>query len=160
MTLGFEPDRINLDGLEKLLKALKTSSKPVARVGILGSKDTRSSGASNATIGAVHEYGSFSRGIPQRSFLRVPISAGLQAKLQSSGMMTEEATKEVLKLGSVIPWLKKAAVAAEGTVLDAFDSEGPGWAPWKDPNYTNNANMILNDTGQLRDSITSDVKEK
>ncbi len=151
----------NIQGLEKLLKALK-AKPPQARVGILSSGATRgdNNGSSNAEIGAVHEFGAPKRNIPPRSFLRVPISENLGKEMEKSGAFDADTISEVLKEGSVIPWLRKIAVLAEGCVSDAFATGGGGkWAPWKRANYTNNANMLLVDTTQLRASVTSEVKE-
>jgi hypothetical protein len=153
---------LNVEGLDKLLKALK-SDMPTARVGILGEKNTRSSkggsAPTNAEIGAAHEFGAPARGLPQRSFLRVPLSENLQKKMESSGALDQDVMKAVLKQGTVIPWLKKIAVLAEGIVSEAFDTGGFGkWPKWKSPNYSNNANQLLVDTAQLRNSITSEVK--
>lgn len=159
MGAAFEPDTVKIDGLDKLLKALK-GKPPVARVGILSGKDARKEGPGNAEIGAAHEYGVPSRGLPARSFLRMPLSERLGPTMESSGLLGPEETKEVLKSGTVVPWLKKVAVVAEGVVREAFETQGFGkWKPWKDPNYTNNAMQVLVDTGQLKNSITSEVKE-
>ena len=64
----------------KRLGALFAGSPKIVRVGILsGPKMTRKkktdpkSTASNAEIGAKQEYGSFTEGIPPRSFLHMPL---------------------------------------------------------------------------------------
>jgi hypothetical protein len=151
-------------GLDKLLKALKMTQPPVARVGILGgSKNVRAGNdgnSSNATIGAAHEFGAPAQGIPERSFLRVPIAEHLQKEMESSGALDKEVMADVIKDGTIVPWLKKVAVLAEGIVADAFATAGFGkWPAWKNTGYTNNAGQVLVDTGQLRNSITSEVKE-
>lgn len=155
---------INTKGLDQILKALK-GKMPQARVGILGGKAVRNAQGgnktpSNAEVGAVHEYGAPARGIPARSFLREPISDNLDKEIEKSGALDKEVLKQVIKDGSTLPWMKKIAVLAEGIVAEAFDSGGFGkWKQWKNPNYTNNAGQLLVDTKQLRDSITSEVKE-
>lgn len=158
---------MNVKGLDQLLKALKSSRPPTARIGIIGAKagphlssSKQKTSATNADIGAVHEYGAPSQGIPQRSFLRIPISERLEKEMEQSGALSSEATADVLKEGSTVPWLKKIAILAERIVAGAFDSAGYGrWPAWKNASYTNNANQILVDTQQLRNSITSEVKE-
>lgn len=148
-------------GLDQLIKALK-NGMPRACVGILGSKTIRGKtqgNQTNAAIGAIHEYGSPAKNIPIRSFLRVPISEHLNKKMESSGALDETVLKEVVKSGTVVPWLKKIAILAESVVHEAFETGGFGkWPGWKNPNYKNNHGRILEDTGQLRDSITSEVK--
>lgn len=163
---------LEIKGLNQLLKALKSVRPPVIRIGIIGAKagphfaiakpgqKAPKSAPTNAEIGAAHEFGAPTRGLPQRSFLRVPLADRLNKEMELSGALSEATTKDVIKEGSVVPYLKKIAVMAEGIVAGAFDSGGYGkWPAWKNSNYHNNANQLLVDTGQLRNSITSEVKE-
>lgn len=162
MSAEFDDDTVNVRGLEKLLKALK-AKPPSSRVGIIGSpprekKDGEKSAPTNAEVGATHEFGTSTH--PVRSFLRVPISENLQKEMQARGLLNKDTLAEVIKLGSILPWMTEVALSAEACVLDAFDTGGNGkWPAWKTPNYTNNAGQLLVDTHQLRDSITTAVKE-
>lgn len=149
---------MNLKPLERLLKSLK-GNIPEVRVGILGDKDARTKGnaKSNATIGAKHEFGSAE--VPQRSFLRVPITEHMQEYLDKSGFFDKDALSKVITNASLIVWVKKIGLIAETIVADGFASGGFGkWAKWRNPNYTNNTGQILVDTQQLRNSISSEVK--
>jgi phage gpG-like protein len=153
---------IELKGLDQLIKALK-QKPPVVRIGVLGN-EARPTGKNqkavptNATVGAVHEFGAPARGIPQRSFLRTPLSENLNKELENSGLLDKQALSDVIKSGTMIPWMEKIAIVAEGIVDDAFETSGYGkWPQWKDPHYTNEGGMLLVDTGSLRDSITSKV---
>lgn len=154
-----ETIELNTKGLDQLVRALK-GKLPQVRVGILGSKSNRGNakdGQTNASIGAEHEFGS-SR-MPVRSFLRMPISTFLNKKMENSGAFDEDVLRDVVKQATIVPWLKKVAVLAEAIVQEAFDTSGWGqWPKWRNPNYRNGNNRILDDTGQLRDSITSEVK--
>lgn len=149
--------KFDVKGLNQILKSLK-GKQPTVRVGILGSTNPRTGKQnSNATIGAAHEFGT-SR-LPQRSFLRVPLTDHLNERLEKSQAFDKDALKDVIKSGTVIPWLEKVAKIAEQIVLDAFQSGGFGkWPAWKRPGYTNRTGMLLIDTQQLRNSITSEVK--
>jgi phage gpG-like protein len=155
---------IELKGLNQLVKALK-AKPPVVRIGILGSgaratKSGQNKSISNATIGAVHEFGAPARGIPQRSFLRIPLTDNLNKELEQTGLLDKDTLNAVIKSGSMLPWMKQVAIAAEAVVDDAFENSGNGkWPKWKDPNYTNEGGMLLVDTGSLREAITSEVKE-
>lgn len=155
--IGEDTVYLNTKNLDNILKAFKTNMSR-ARVGILGAKTTRKDpGSTNAGIGAIHEFGSSK--MPMRSFLRVPISENLQKRMESSGALDKDVLNEVVKTASFIPWLKKVAVLAEGIVAEAFESGGFGkWPAWRTKGYKNYNNRILDDTGQLKDSITSDVK--
>lgn len=149
---------INIKGLEQLLKAV-TKPVPSIRVGILGASP-RSEGkgpkqTTNATVGAAHEFGTTK--LPQRSFLRVPLTDELQKSLERSGAFTKAALAEVVATGSLAPWIQKAGIVAEGVVLGAFDTSGYG--KWKPSDMTKKENhQTLVETQQLRNSITHEVK--
>ncbi len=154
-----EDTEIRLEGLDKLLKALK-AQPPTIRVGILGSNGAaRTDGkTTNATIGMVHENGLGN--CPQRSFLRVPLTDNLGKEIEASGALDNDVMKAVIASGTLEPWAKKIAVLAEGIVLTAFDSSGYGkWAALKPQTLRRKKlTSILVETQQLRDSITSEVK--
>lgn len=146
---------MKLKGLEQIIKALKVNV-PTAKVGVMGSKNVRNDGTTNAQVGAAHEFGTAT--IPQRSFLRVPIADHLEKKLENSGAFDKETLALVVKQGDARPWMKKVAITAEAIVQEAFETGGFGkWPPWKDPNYHNDDNRLLVDTRQLRESISSEV---
>lgn len=162
MAAQFENDTIELKGLDQLLKALK-AKPPQIKIGVLGNtsrapKHGDKKIPSNATIAAVHEFGAPGRNIPQRSFLRIPITENLNKELAKSGLINEDHLKEVIKQGSILPWAESVAVVALGIVDDAFETQGNGkWPGWSNPNYTNEGGTLLVDTGQLRQSITKEV---
>lgn len=150
---------LEVKGLDQLLKALK-AKPPVARVGILGSSPRKEGeqgrGSSNAEVGAAHEFGTST--LPQRSFLRAPISEHLQSKMESSGALDRDTLDQVIKKGSVMPWLGKVTKLAENIVNEAFDTGGFG--KWKQSDMTHKKNhQTLVETQQLRNSISSEVKE-
>lgn len=153
-------ETFEIKGLEQLIKALK-AQPPKAKLGILGSSARTANGKkgpSNAMIGAAHEFGTTT--IEQRSFLRMPLTEELNAELERAGAFDERVMKDVIKQGSVIPWLTKIAIVAKNIVLDAFDTGGFGkWPAWKNPNYENNTGKLLVDTQQLRNSIEYEVSE-
>ncbi len=145
-------------GLDQLLKALK-AKPPEARVGILGQKAVRTdskAGPNNAEVGAAHEFGTAT--LPQRSFLRVPIAEHLEKRMESSGALDKETLQEVIRNGTILPWMKKIAVLAEGIVKEAFDTTGFGKWPPSNMRYKA-VKQTLVETQQLRNAITSDVKE-
>lgn len=157
MSTGFADDEFNIKGLEKIIKALKTD--PRARVGVLGNKAARASSdgsENNATIGARHEYGTAK--LKQRSFLRMPISRELNKEMERSGLLDKTTLSEVVKEGTLVPWMRKVAILAEACVLRAFDTGGFGLWPPSDMTRKKNHQTLV-ETQQLRNSITWDVKE-
>ena len=146
---------VQVKGLEQILKALK-SQPPVVKVGILGDAH-REGGGTNAEVGAAHEFGTST--IPMRSFLRVPITEGLQKEMDKSHLSDPETIKKVIKDGTIVEWMTQISVCAEACVSDAFDTGGNGkWPAWKSSSYENNTGQLLVDTQQLRESVTSKVK--
>lgn len=158
-----QPFTLEIRGLDKLIKALKTTP-PTVKIGVLGNNSRHpthgeKSAPTNSLLAAVHEFGAPARNIPQRSFLRIPLSENLNKEIESSGLLDKDTLNAVIQNGSIVPWMKQVAVCAEAVVDDAFENQGPGWAPWKSPYYHNEGGLILTDSGQLRQSITTEVSE-
>lgn len=130
---------------------------PIVRIGVLGNDAVREgSGPNNAEVGAAHEFGSAQ--LPRRSFLRIPLQDHLNEYLTKSGY-AKDTIKKVLAMGSIKPFMEKIAAAAEAVVLDGFKSRGFGkWRAWS-KGYSNKTGTVLVDTTQLRDSITTVIKE-
>lgn len=158
---------LKIDGLEKFLAALKSSRLPKARIGILGeggqravsAEDPATAPLTNAQVGAIAEFGTSKSG--PRSFLRVPLMDELSRRLESSGAFGKKALREVIAAGSLAPWMLKVCTVAEGVVQEAFDTSGFGkWRPLKPETLARKTvKQILVETQQLRNSITSEVKE-
>lgn len=148
---------LKMDGLDAFIKILK--GKPsVLKIGILQDTASRAGKINNATIGAVHEYGTAT--IPQRSFLRQPLAEHLSSYVENSNVFGKDTFKQVIAKKSFVPYLQKIGIIGETVVSDAFNSGGFGkWPAWKNPGYENNTGMLLIDSQQLRNSITSAVVE-
>lgn len=149
---------VNLDlrGLEKVTDQLKNAGR--VRVGILGSgKRRRGDSLSNAEIGKIHEFGSISRKIPARSFLRVPLRKNTDKLL---GVLQDNiVAKQALSEGNATLALELLGVKGEAIVLGAFRNNGYGtWARLKPSTLEKKrSNKPLIETGQLRRAITSKV---
>lgn len=142
-------------GLEKTLKGNYTT-----RVGILGEKAQRQNGdthKTNAEIGAIHELGLVA-GIPQRSFLKMPLETKLFDKISSE----KEDYYLALKNDKLRKWFEAVGIWCEEIIDNAFLSGGFGsWAPNSPITITiKGSSKPLIDTGQLRASITSKVIER
>jgi len=142
---------------------LKALSKKEVVVGIPAKKNKKhdDSPFTVAEIGAVHEFGSPSAGIPQRSFLRVPLSENvkqlfkaLDKDLKFSKINTNKA-------------LGKLGAKGQSIVLEAFKTQNKGrWEVLKPATISNRlqgsgtgSTKPLIDTGQLRQSITFEVRD-
>jgi phage gpG-like protein len=161
----------DLDDLNRFAKAVSKDYR--VKIGILGSKDMRKEdGQSNASIGLVHEFGSFSRNIPPRSFLRMPLRIKSTKIIESLA----KTTLKLLGVGNYKQVFKNLGIKCEEIIEEAFDTSGWGaWAPnthktvmSKTPSKLKQklrrlgqkiTGKPLIDTGALRRSITSKVEE-
>jgi phage gpG-like protein len=147
----------DLRGLNNFVKGI--SEKSFVKVGIFGKKAKRKQGVlTNAEIGAIHEFGSFSRGIPDRSFLRLPL-------FQKSEQILSESSKGSLKMlvdGNLVGLLKRFGIVCENAIQEAFASAGFGaWAPNAPSTIRRKGSSApLIDVGELRRSIASKVERR
>ena len=151
--------RFNMDGwTDKVKKALEGNY--VTRVGILGddaSEMREDAGVTNAEVGAAHELGLLAH-VPERSFLRMPLEEKLGEWIEKN----LDNFRACLKKGDLKPWFVKVGFAAEKIVDEAFETGGFGKWPKLSPKTiaAKGSLKILQDTGQLRSSITSEVYER
>ena len=127
-----------------------------ARVGILGDKNKRDDTTlTNAEIGAVHEFGSLSRNIPKRSFIRMPLEVKLPDWIKRHGddyfYFAERGALEVFYEG--------LGLDAEVMIAEAFETGGFGtWKPDSPQTIKRKgSDWILVDKSELRNSISSEV---
>jgi hypothetical protein len=145
---------------KKLKNFIRTLKKPMGKVqiGILGDKNSRKEGANgNAEIGAVHEFGSIARGIPKRSFLRMPLETKFKSAL-SNLPVDKNGVLEIIKEQSAIVLLMKLGALGKAIILNAFDTRGFG--NWKPSNMKyKKVKQTLVESQQLRNSINFRIKE-
>jgi hypothetical protein len=146
--------QVDFSRIEKMLKGL--AEDHYVDIGVLGSGAKGKAGDSVAEYAAKNEFGVVSKKIPERSFIRMPLT--------EKAKVIERAGAEVLSsrlaVGDVKGIFKVLGVAGEAAIQEAFDTRGFG--KWK-----GNAPMTIEkkgsdspliDTGTLRKSITSRVK--
>jgi phage gpG-like protein len=161
-------------GLDQLVKTLGDGQ--VVRVGILANKANRNEAGklrslkaggghridktspaeiNNAELGAIHEFGSLSRGIPKRSWLRMPIFQNAKDIIADAAKVLPEAVAS----GSMTRVLRIIGISAQAQIQKAFASRGFGrWRPdAPSTRAAKHSNAPLIDTGQLRRSVTSAV---
>ena len=154
--------KYDLKKLDKLVNDL--NSDYYIKVGIIGDKTNRNSNDStNAEIGFIHEFGSVTKKIPARSFLRMPLFTKSQDIIKDAGNWMRIAIKQ--DKFTKIKTLKQIGKICENYIREAFSSGGFGkWAPLSQKTIDNkrgaNKNKILVDTMQLRDAITSEISNK
>jgi len=136
-------------GLDKLEKNLK--SQKLAMVGIFGNKNARDDDTTNVKVGMKHEFGSFSEGLPRRSFLKDPLALKRKEFLKRARKIIDKDISDSVDSDQI---LEKIGVLGETIVQEAFETGGFGtWKP------ISRSGSILIDTGQLRSSITSKVEK-
>ena len=115
-------------------------------------------GMSILRVGAIHEYGVPTRGIPQRSFLRTPF----RTKRKELNDATAKQFEAVLSgRRDVAVGLGRIGAVATNISKGAFTSMGYGeWKPIAaGTKRRKGSSQTLIDTGTLRSSITSVVRE-
>lgn len=149
---------LKMDPLMTLAKILK-NNEAVIQVGILGNKIAREGDeTTNAEIGAKHEFGSPSEGLPVRSFLRMPLNYKLRSALDDSNILTSDNLKKLIRERSMFSVLDLIGATAIRVIDDAFASGGFG--QWKPSNMAEKkVQMTLVETSQLRRSIDFRVKK-
>ena len=149
----------NLKGLDQLQENLKT--KLVAKLGIFASDNSRDDGGkTNAEIGARHEFGVLSEGLPRRSFLKDPIEIKRKELLETANKVIKA---NIAKEGGAEKIFELIGIAGEAIVQEAFESGGFG--TWKEltdftVNKKGGSSQILIDSSQLRKAVISKVEKK
>lgn len=162
----------DFSGLTTFLKGI--SENHVINVGIFGNKTGRQktehrmvkgkmrsfkskeeSTQTNAEIGALHEFGSFTKHIPARSFLRLP----LHQKQKEIVAEASQGAAALLAKGQVVLVLKRLGIACENWIQRAFETRGFGAWKANAPSTIRRkgSSQPLIDTAQLRRSIASKV---
>lgn len=155
---------INLKELDNL--KTEFSKKYITKVGILASGKAgeihpASEGKSITylMLGMIHEFGSFTRNIPARSFLRMPIETKKQelVKLLQSDRVKLMVQEKRIK--AIYTWL---GIIGEGIVQRAFASGGYGkWEPNAPATIRKKGSAApLIETGEFRKAVGSEVVSK
>lgn len=169
--------KVDLRGVTSLIKALTHSNNRGVKVGVLSERTARTDlgggkvADTNAGIGLVHEFGSFSRHIPERSFIKMPLTAKAKDLMRLIQKLMEDKFKggkdkkgpvKEVEEEMIDDILKKIGVAAEGIIMDAFKSGGFGRWPALKPRTikAKGTDAILIDSTQLEGSISSAVANR
>ena len=146
----------NVDGLEQILK--NVSKNLVAKIGIFGgSRDE--GGESNASVGATHEFGSFTKKVPRRSFLKDPITLKRKELLKKAKQIIKDNISEPEGAEKIFELI---GIYGESIVQDAFESGGFGtWQSLSDSTVAKKGSpQILIESSQLRRAIISKVEKR
>ena len=115
---------------DEILNVLE-KDKSYLKVGVIGKTNSRSStdGKTNAEIGLKHEFGK--DGMPQRSFLRMPMNEKFFNNLEGSRFLKKKDAfaKEILEHRSLVSVLGEIGLIAEETIKSSFDDHGFGRWP-------------------------------
>jgi len=133
--------------LEKLAKSLKGSD--LVKVGLPKGSNDYPDGTSVIMVGSVHEFGSPSKGIPQRSFLRATVETGRREYRQ----LFKKLSKRIVN-GKIT---KKEALGIIGIQVQGDVQERI--TKGINPSLKSREGTPLIDTGHLRQSIIYEVDE-
>jgi hypothetical protein len=151
---------VNPNAGKDLLKKINDYKKLEVAVGLPRGKRLKNykTGKTVLDVGLVHEYGSISRNIPQRSFLRTPF---LVKDREIKKQIEKQAINVFDKKETIFSGLSKIGIFATGVSQMAFTSRGYGnWKPLSEKTIrAKGSSRELIDTGTLRSSITYVVRK-
>jgi phage gpG-like protein len=166
-----EDVRLNIKSLEKFTAQMrKDAAKHEAHIGILAAEQHEDDDFTTASLAAVHEFGSISQHIPQRSFFA--LTETMKGKEMQAFMeeQDENIFKKVMS-GKSKEVLSKLAAKWNAFIHECFETEGFGtWLPMSDATRAarirktpkkkkaSASPQLLQDTGALERSITFEVK--
>ena len=148
--------QINLQGF--------IDSQSKVNIGILSSGPHEGGGIDILTLAAVHEFGSQSRNIPERSFLR-KTQANFQREFLAFVSQNRTAIGQEILTKGVNHVLNKFGAWWVAKVNDTFEMQGPNWQELSEDYYERKAKKypdpkILMSTGALRRSVTHEVADE
>lgn len=158
-------DRKQLDNIQKFIDENKT-----VKIGVLATTKERTDTEFGAiALAAVHEFGSPSRGIPERSFLRKTM-ANRKEEFKAAFEAAKDLNLQKIASGNGDVFLNEVGAKWVGYVQETFAAQGPGWKPLSQRriiersktgraknNEAKEKFSILWDTGQLLRSIHYEV---
>lgn len=125
----FKYDRASLDNLQKFIEA-----NHYVKIGVLASSPKRppdpDTGKSidAVKLAAVHEFGSPSRKIPERSFLRKTMAMRKKDFNDFFDMGKDKIMRKIM-MGEGDAFLFRVGEKWVNYVKETFAAQGPGWAP-------------------------------
>ena len=147
---------INDKKLNKLIKNLKEPYK--VRVGVLNGGEfmDKNSNITVAGYGLVNEFGSITKNIPARSFIRMPLNQELPKAILKNKTFIANILK---KQENLLKLYVNLGITAKSIVLNAFYTSGFGnWQPNKPSTIRRKgSSKPLIDTGRLRQSINYNI---
>lgn len=124
---------VNDQALREIIDAIEDAAKYQIKVGILSNEkhndDDDDDGIGMADLGAIHEFGSTSQGIPARSFIRLTMFQKRDQFMAGVASNAKTIAKRISK-GGIENQMKIWADVWHKYVLECFKSRGFGkWLP-------------------------------
>lgn len=140
-----------------LEKSIKEAKKKEVAIGVLKGSGNYESGETLAEVATTHEYGSITKNIPARSFLRVPFYQNQKRVDRIIGLAYKSLVKNTATLDKA---LNVIGAECRNISVDAFDDGAGGtWAENKKSTINaKGSSKPLIDTGKLRQSIQWEVR--
>lgn len=144
--------KLDINGITQLRKGTKEPYK--VKVGVINGGDWKASDDSItvAGYGYINEMGSITANIPQRSFIRSPLSLHLKDNIKK---YKQKYIDLIFKKHKIKEAYDLLGVNCKGIILQAFsDANGGAWAPNSPITIERKgSSRPLIDTGRLRKSI-------
>lgn len=115
---------INKKAIQNISQYLNGESH--VKIGVLNDSQ-RPDGFGAVELAMVHEFGSRSRGIPERSFLRKTMT-NYESDFVKEMDANKKAIEKSISEGNFEQFLGKVGAKWVGYVIETFEAQGPGWA--------------------------------
>ena len=149
----------NADELLAIMKELGATDKYITKVGILGGDypvEGNEKPKTIAYVGTIQEFGSVTKNIPERSFIRYPLQTHLNERIKEA---------RSIKLSALNPTVPRPVVygllgeLGKEIILKAFETSGDGNWKANAPSTIKRkgSSQPLIDTGRLMKSINYEV---
>jgi len=149
---------LDLSGLTKLKNQIDKSW--YTKVGIVstGDKERNDASITNATLMMIAEFGSYSRNIPPRSTIRLPLEVG---KPEFQKFCDSKRFAMLFEAGDFKKIFTIFGFIGENMIQRAFDTSGFGQWPANAPATikAKGSSKPEIDTAQLRRAVSSEVKQ-
>ena len=141
-----------------LENSIKRAKGKEVVIGVLKGTGNYESGDSLVDVATTHEYGSVTKKIPSRSFLRVPFIQNQKRVDRIIGLAYKSIVKQTATLDKALDVI---GLEARNISVEAFDDLGGGTWDANSPKTISSkgSSKPLTDTGRLKQSIQWEVRD-
>jgi len=167
VTVYKDPNKLKRDANVAMNKIAEYfDGSQVVKLGMIGGSESGRSDedggdATNPELGFIHEFGSITKGIPMRSWLRMPIIHEAKKILKALAKSKSQIEKDAAEGKDPENLYKLLGEIGKASIQKAFDTGGFGQWPAKKPTKANQGKMSpLIISSQMRKAVDYSVEDR